>query len=228
MFEDLKAFYQGWKTKGNFPRVHPDTVRPYTDAVIAYLEKSDDMENLRSRLCSEPDDGPPFMASWKVLPFTFAHFAVSGLNLNRADDDVVEFTNETLQAVLARMFDQEQQVRFGDYVITEVECAAAERLPVLAGFTPASLEIPVPDRRVNFAALGRFLYSYRTWCVHERVRKLIRIYQSEQEIIVALSIDLGSVFVHTSTFTPTSDKKNAASEFICRELIQFFQVCGKR
>lgn len=223
MASAFKALLDGWKSKGRYPSISPDVARPFTDTALAYLEDEPRMLRLFEVVCTDDSAIRAFRFSHQLLPFVVGSFWATACYSRKPES--FAFVNDALIYTLSQLFNSGPSKRFGDLIVNESEI----NLSFIMLQSKGVMEFDrrgMLDMQMDYAVLAKFFHGLRSKQMRQIFDHVSKGAQSE-EVLRALSMKAGELFVQCVTRNVT-EKKIGAAAFNILELIFQFSDAVKR
>jgi hypothetical protein len=214
MFDNFKAFMQGWKVKGAFPNLPPDLPRPYTDAVISYFEDFDRRIALRMHVCESDEETLPFEFSYDALSFSMAS-AMAHVK-NDGDEATHRFVNQALSAITVYLGKGKPEYAIGRILKDEEEIVKLHQIYRLAGAVcsiSTFIRTPFP-----YGNLLDTVYPVRSVAIMRVLLAEDTGSGTAKEKVVAFACQIAQQFIAHSTSNPTVEK----TALIAQHVADFF------
>lgn len=218
MFENLKAFMQGWKDKGAFPNLPPDLPRPYTDAVISYFEDLKQRMSLRMLVCDSREETVAFDFTYDVLPLSMA--SAMGYIKNDRDDAKCRYINQALSVITGPLGRSKPTYEIGRVLRDEEEITRLHQIYRLAGSVysiSAFCRTPFP-----YSTLLNTVYPMRTLAIMKVFAEAAKRQGGQKEIVLAIACQNARRFIADSTSYPNDEKTALIAHHIAGF---FFTLC---
>jgi hypothetical protein len=208
MHTKLKAFIDGWGSKGKHPSVPPAIARPYTDSVLSYLEDFSRRDILRNTTCISNDDIPSFSFSYNLIPFILADLCARGQFAHHSAS--YDYVKTVLLDTLSVLYDKKPPVRLGAVIINPLEIDNAKEVIRLTRKEVLNRNI-ILNTELNLILIAKFYFASRSTSVSN---VFVRQCKEHGDVPRALAKCLSFAsqdFVHGSTNSPTQLSFEAAA-----------------
>ncbi len=222
MFENIKAFIQGWKNKGAFPDIPSDLARPYTDTLISYYEDIKIRLEIKMLVCDKREETVAFDFTYDVLPFTMA--AVIAHVMANGDHARYRFIDKTLSSFTGYLGRNKPAYEVGRVIRDENEIIHLHQINRLAG-APDSISI-FTETSFPYPTLLDIVYPMRAVSA---TKTLVDVFnrESPKDSILAFSVRLARQFVFNSTICPSDPKISRVALHVASLYFSFYDYLKK-
>ena len=212
MFENLKAFMMGWRTKGKYPGLSPEIARPYTDAVMTYFEDDTKRALLRMSVCDRNEETLPFDFSYEALPLSMAEVMAHTKSSGR--DDYERYVVEVLRNLTGPLGRERPAYEVSMILRDQDEIA---RMHQLYRVTGAVCSISTfAQTQFSWGGLLDAVFPVRSLPIMESMTEILGGGGNHKGNTLKFGSACAQQFLRNSTAFPTKDKAARMAEHIIR------------